>query len=42
MYADVYLLETPRHDRTAHQQREIGESPVSFSPDGSMMAISRE
>ena len=42
-YADVYLLETAsgRIERLTNNA-EIGESTVSFSPDGSMIAISAE
>ncbi|MBS1241851.1 MAG: WD40-like beta Propeller containing protein, partial [Gemmatimonadetes bacterium] len=43
MYADVYLLETATGTiERLTNNAEIGESPVSFSPDGSMMAISAE
>ncbi|HEX9165798.1 MAG TPA: hypothetical protein VF862_07785, partial [Gemmatimonadales bacterium] len=41
IYADVYLLEaaTGRITRLT-ENAEVGESPLSFSPDGSMLAIS--
>jgi dipeptidyl aminopeptidase/acylaminoacyl peptidase len=41
IYGDAYLLEvaTGRIERLTENQ-EVGESPVSFAPDGSMLAIS--
>ena len=43
MYADVYLLETATGQiERLTSNAEIGESTVSFSPDGSMIAISAE
>ena len=41
IYGDVYLLETStgRIERLTNNA-EAGESPISFSPDGSMIAIS--
>jgi dipeptidyl aminopeptidase/acylaminoacyl peptidase len=41
IYADVYVIEAASGKVTRlTENAEVGESPVSFSPDGSMVAIS--